>query len=87
MSPARRGRRTKVRAGLARAILFCSAAALIPDFGAAQGLEPLQAPSGNPDARMYLEADQLVYDFDREIVSAHIRSRPLASPTTRDQDG
>lgn len=59
------------RAALPAAALVCVLSALAPGPAAAQVPDPLAAEIvTDPEAKMALEADQLVYDFDREVVTA-----------------
>ncbi|MGQ7793957.1 LPS-assembly protein LptD [Faunimonas sp. B44] len=70
---ARSRRLGRAARGLARTTLFVflTAAAGLPGPAFAQAIGELGeiAPT-DPDARMLLEADQLVYDFDNKVVSA-----------------
>ncbi|MYZ49851.1 LPS-assembly protein LptD [Propylenella binzhouense] len=62
----------KERAGpLARALLLALALAVPAAPALAQSADPFGSiAAGNPEAKMLLEADQLVYDFDSKVVTA-----------------
>ncbi|MCV6547901.1 MAG: LPS-assembly protein LptD [Cohaesibacter sp.] len=71
------GKRSGLQAGL-RSFLLASAAVVLPLTAWMAAISPLAAQSltdsvkfqTDPNARMLVEADQMVYDYDRERVSA-----------------
>ncbi len=68
----RKGRAGRRLADVGRLLVACAVSAgLIAQVPAiAQSIVPVPAPEADSSARLLLEADQLVYDFDRETVTA-----------------